>query len=155
MNHGEKAKELFLQGYNCAQAVLCAFCGEIGMDMETAARISSSFGGGMGRMREVCGACSGCFMAAGLLWGYDDPKAREEKAAHYARIQQLAQQFREINGAIVCRELLGNPGTSPEPAARTETYYKKRPCAEYVQCAAEILEKMLQEENGPYGGEKE
>lgn len=137
-----KAEELFLQGYNCSQSVLGAFTDELGLDRETAFRLSSSFGGGMGRLREVCGAVSAMFMIAGLKDGYSDPKDREAKAEHYKRIQKLAEKFREENGSIVCRELLGLPDgpDSPIPEARTQGYYKKRPCVELVKSAARILQ---------------
>ena len=143
----EEAKKNFLNGANCAQAVLCAFCDETGMDEETAMKIASSFGGGMGRLREVCGACSGMFMASGLIDGYSSPDATTEKKEHYARIQELAAKFKEKNGSIICRELIaeGND-TNPVPSERTEKYYKKRPCAEYVADAAEILEDFLRKE---------
>lgn len=146
-NHGEKAKQLFMEGYNCSQAVLGAFCDECGIDFETAMKLSSSFGGGMGRLREVCGAVSGMFMVAGVLYGYDDPKGQPEKAMHYERIQQLAQEFKKENGSIVCRELLGltEKKSEPTPEQRTEQYYKKRPCAEMVKMAAEIMEQYIRE----------
>ena len=144
----ERAKQLFGEGYNCAQAVLCAFADECGLDEETAYMLSSSFGGGLGRMREVCGAVSGMSMAAGLLYGYKKGDAPAMKGAHYKRIQELAAKFREENGSIICRELLeGVPhtGTSPEPEARTPAYYKKRPCAELVAQAAHIMEEYMKE----------
>ncbi len=143
--HEEKAKQLFLEGYNCAQAVFCAFSDELGVDQETALRLSSSFGGGMGRLREVCGAVSGMFMAAGVKYGYSDPKARDEKADHYARIQELANDFKEQNGSIVCRELLGlqQKQDNPVPAERTEEYYHKRPCVELVGDAARMFEAYI------------
>ena len=146
-NHGEKAKQLFMEGYNCSQAVLGAFCDECGIDFETAMKLSSSFGGGMGRLREVCGAVSGMFMVAGVLYGYDDPKGQPEKAKHYERIQQLAQEFKKENGSIVCRELLGltEKKSEPTPEQRTEQYYKQRPCAEMVKMAAEIMEQYIRE----------
>ncbi len=147
MNRAEKAEQLFRQGYNCSQAVVLAFQDLLGLDEAAAARMASSFGGGMGRMREVCGAVSGMFMVIGMLYGYDDPKASTEKAAHYSRLQELAGAFREENGSIVCRELLGlgkGPDV-PTPEARTETYYKKRPCAELVACAAALTERYLAE----------
>lgn len=143
--HEEKAKQLFLEGYNCAQAVFCAFSDELGVDQETALRLSSSFGGGMGRLREVCGAVSGMFMAAGVKYGYSDPKARDEKTEHYARIQELAGNFKEQNGSIVCRELLGlqQKQDSPVPEERTKEYYKKRPCVNLVGDAARMLEAYI------------
>ena len=145
MGHGEKAKQLFMEGYNCSQAVLGAFCEECGMDFGTAMKLSSSFGGGMGRLREVCGAVSGMFMVAGLIYGYDDPKGQEEKTKHYERIQELAREFKEENGSIVCRELLGltEKKSEPKPELRSAEYYKKRPCPEMVQMAAEIMEQYI------------
>ncbi len=145
MNHAEKARELFKQGYNCSQAVLLAFSDVTGLDDTTALMLSSSFGGGMGRMREVCGAVSGMFMVIGVLYGYSDPKAQTEKAEHYARLQELAQSFRQENGSIICRDLLGL-GKGPDvpvPEARTDAYYKKRPCAEMVASAAAITEAFI------------
>lgn len=147
-NHGERAMELFLEGYNCSQAVVLAFADELaerGIDAETAARIASSFGGGLGRMREVCGCVSGMAIVSGILEGYSDPKAKEEKAGHYERIQELAGKFKEENGSYICRELLSGitSDTNPKPEARTESYYKKRPCKELAMCAAEILERQL------------
>ena len=142
----KKARELFQEGYNCAQAVLGAFAQDMNMDFQQAMMLSSSFGGGMGRMREVCGAVSAMFMVAGLEKGYSDPKASTEKAGHYDYIQQLAAKFKEENGSIICRDLLGltKPGPdTPVPEPRTEAYYKKRPCQLLVgQCAA-ILEQEL------------
>lgn len=141
-----RAMELFRAGYNCSQSVFGAFTGILGIDFETAVRIASSFGGGIGRMREVCGAVSGMCMAAGLACGYSDPLAHEEKSAHYRRIQELAGSFKAENGSIVCRELLGLnlPGPdSPEPELRTAGYYKKRPCELLVGQAAAILESYL------------
>lgn len=143
--HGEKAKQLFMEGYNCSQAVLGAFCKECGIDFETAMKMASSFGGGMGRLREVCGAVSGMFMVAGLIYGYDDPKGQAEKKAHYERIQQLAEEFRKENGSIVCRELLGlvEKKSEPTPEVRSAEYYQKRPCPEMVKMAAEIMEQYI------------
>lgn len=146
----ETAMQLFEEGYNCAQSVFLAFADLHGIDKKTAAALSSSFGGGMGRLREVCGAVSGMFLVAGALYGYDDPEAREEKAEHYARIQELAAAFEKENGSIVCRELLGLSvkKEAPTPEARTAEYYKKRPCKELVGQAAEILEQYITEHPG-------
>ena len=143
----EKAKELFKSGYNCSQAVLGVFCEELGMDFETAMKISSSFGGGMGRMREVCGTVSGMFMAAGLLYGPSDNSDPKAKAQLYEKIQALAGKFKEQNGSIICRDLLKGIETSnaPTPSERTEIYYKKRPCVELVGDAVEILEQFVKE----------
>lgn len=136
------AEELFGEGYNCAQAVFMTFAQEKGFPADTAAQLSSSFGGGMGRLREVCGAVSGMFMAAGLYFGYSDPKDHAEKTEHYKRIQQLAESFRELNGSIICRELLGlnqQGASDPVPEKRTQEYYRKRPCKELVGIAARIF----------------
>jgi len=142
----ERAKELFRQGYNCSQSVLAVFCEEFGMDFDTAMKISSSFGGGMGRMREVCGTVSGMFMAAGLAFASSSDSAIE-KGQHYKRIQELARRFKEQNGSIICRELLQGveTSTSPTPSERTETYYKKRPCVDLVGDAVEIFEQYMKE----------
>ncbi len=144
---GKAAMEHFLEGYNCTQAVALAFADLLDMDKKMLLRMSSSFGGGMGRLREVCGTVSGMFLVAGLLYGYDDPKAFEEKAEHYGRIQELAGRFREQQGSIVCRELLGLSGKtdSPIPERRTEEYYKKRPCPQLAGLAAAILEEFIAE----------
>lgn len=145
MKNSEKAVELFKNGYNCSQAVFGAFAEELGMDFETAVMLSSSFGGGMGRMREVCGAVSGMFMAAGVKYGYSAPNDTEAKKEHYKRIQELAEKFKERNRYIVCRQLLELDGndSSYVPSERTAEYYKKRPCAELVRDAAEIFEEYL------------
>ncbi len=145
---GEKARDNFLQGYNCAQSVVLAFedvLDEAGIDANVAARLSSPFGGGMGRMREVCGAVSGMLMVLGLVEGYDDPKAFAAKKELYARVQELAGAYAQENGSIVCRELLGLGKGSSEatPERRTDAYYRKRPCPELCACAARILAEHL------------
>jgi len=149
MNHSEKAKELFNSGYNCAQAVFLAFSDLTGMDEKTATMLSSSFGGGMGRLREVCGAVSGAFMVAGILYGPTDPNDHDAKMKHYARIQALAARFKEINGSYICRELMGLPQgpSDPEPEKRTEDYYHRRSCGDYVEIAARILDEYIAENN--------
>ena len=139
----EKAKELFKSGCNCSQSVLGVFCEELGLDFETAMKISSSFGGGMGRMREVCGTVSGMFMAAGLAFS-----GKDNKAEQYKIVQELAKRFKDKNGSIICRELLNGieSSTSPIPSERTETYYKKRPCIELVGDSVEIFEEYIKEQ---------
>lgn len=143
--YAQKAMDLFKEGFNCSQSVFLAFEDMYKMDPKTALMLSSSFGGGMGRLREVCGAVSGMFMVAGVLYGYDDPKDYEAKKVHYERIQQLAKEFELRNGSIVCRQLLGlgEGKDTPAPEKRTQEYYKKRPCAELVGMAAAIMEQYI------------
>lgn len=149
MNRGEIAKQYFLSGHNCAQSVLLAFSDLTGLDKPTAMKLASSFGGGMGRLREVCGAVSGMFMVLGILYGEEDVTTQEKKAAHYQRVQTLAAQFREKNGSIICRELLDQVETTQGsvPEARTKEYYTKRPCGELCAIAADILSQFI--ENNP------
>ncbi len=139
--YSQKAGELFKNGYNCAQSVFCAFADDLGLDFETALKLSSSFGGGMGRLREVCGAVSAMFMIAGLKYGYTQPNDDKIKGEHYERIQFLANEFIKKNNTIICRELLGLDieHDSPIPAKRTPQYYKDRPCEKLVKEAAEII----------------
>lgn len=145
MNHDFEAAELFLQGYNCAQAVAVAFSDVTGLDKALSARLASSFGGGMGRLREVCGAVSGMLMVAGCLYGYDTPEEGEIKKEHYSLVQNLAGQFREQAGSIICREILDNPPSDPNPSPRTAEYYKTRPCTRMVMLAAQILDAYIEE----------
>ncbi len=148
MSRADNAKELFENGCNCCQAVFCAFLDETKLSKEDALRLSAGFGGGMGRMREVCGAVSGMTMVLSNKFACTDPNNHAKKAELYAIIQQAAGEFREENGSIVCRELLGlaEKNSSPVPEERTKEYYKKRPCAELVRCAAAIAEKYLEKD---------
>ncbi len=143
MGHSQRAAELFCNGCNCSQAVFVAFAEDCGLDEKTAARLASSFGGGMGRMREVCGAVTGMFMVAGLLAGYDKNDPKEKKDAHYALIQKLAEEFKAEHSTIICRDLLGNMGKSTSPVSdpRTAEYYKARPCVRFVITASDILDR--------------
>ena len=145
MQHGETAEQLFRDGYNCAQAVLMAFADVTGLEPDTAARLASSFGGGLGRMREVCGAVSGASMVLGLAKGSADPTDADAKKEHYHLVQEFARRFREQNGSIICRDLLSGTAVrqGSDPEARTAAYYKKRPCPALVRQAAEILDEML------------
>ncbi len=147
MNRGELAAQNFRSGCNCAQAVLLAFSDLTGLEDDVAMKLASSFGGGMGRLREVCGAVSGMFMVAGLLYGDGTVPSHEAKTAHYARIQELAARFREENGSILCRELLQGVPTDKTavPEHRTPEYYKKRPCADLVRDAALLMERYIVE----------
>lgn len=141
---GETAERLFLSGYNCSQAVAVAFCREMNMDEKTAARLSIGFGGGLGRLREVCGTVSGMAFVISAIYG------DEGRASVYEKIQAVAKKFEEKNGSIVCRELLGlnkNDDLSPIPEPRTAQYYKKRPCPKLAHMAADILENYLNELN--------
>lgn len=143
-SYSEKAKKLFKEGYNCAQSVFCTFSEDFGIDTETALKLSSSFGGGMGRMREVCGAVSAMFMLAGLKYGYTEPDNKEVKAEHYKRIQELAGKFKEKHGTIICRELLGvDADDNPIPSDRTPEYYASRPCEKFIEDAAAIFADYL------------
>lgn len=145
MTRKEKGMEYFNKGYNCSQAVVMAFSDLLGADESFLLKMSSSFGGGLGRLREVCGCVSGMAIVLGILYGYDDSSAKEEKSAHYTRIQEVAKEFEKRNGSIVCKELLGLSvkHDSPIPEERTKEYYKKRPCPELVGEAAEILEDYI------------
>lgn len=157
----EKAKELFLEGYNCSQAVFVAYAERYGLDKELALKVSASFGGGMGRMREICGAVSGMLMVAGMETGQTKPRDPAAKQANYDMVQRLAKRYKEEYGSIVCKELLGlvpmsgrekadaDTGlkaaefTDTKPEERTEDYYKKRPCLEQIQKACDILDEIL------------
>ena len=149
-NRGELAKQLFMQGYTCAQAVVLAFEDLTGLDRTVAAKLSSGFGGGMGRMREVCGAVSGMFMVYDIVCGYSEPGDMESKKRVYADIRELAERFKaKSGGSIVCRELLAGVQTTQggDPEQRTAEYYAKRPCPQLVALAADVLDGYLKEKN--------
>ena len=146
----EKAANNFENGYNCAQSVFMVYSEKFGIDTETALKLSSSFGGGMGRLREVCGAVSAMFMIAGLAKGYTENNNDDIKGKHYQLIQTLAQKFKEKHGTIICRELLGldrDENSSFIPTKRTPQYYKERPCKEFIHDACTIIDKYIFEEN--------
>ena len=145
MDHGLKAAELFLSGFNCAQAVAVAFCDVTGFTESQAAKMSSAFGGGMGRMREVCGAVSGMLMVLSQLYGYDTPGDDVSKKRLYQEVQALAGKFRAENGSIICREILKNPPSDPNPTPRTAEFYAKRPCAKMVMTAGRLLDEFIGE----------
>lgn len=152
----ERAKQAgryFAEGYNCAQSVAIVFEKELGMEKQAIARLMSSFGGGMGRMREVCGSVSGMVLLAGLISPASDPSIKSGRTSNYALVQDMAASFKELNGSIVCKELLGlvpmgsgAPAAkeSPEPSDRTAEYYKKRPCEELVGISARIVGEKIQ-----------
>jgi C_GCAxxG_C_C family probable redox protein len=148
----ERARNYFVEGYNCAQAVVMAFDDIMAMDVVTLARLAAPFGGGMGRMREVCGTVSGMTMVAGAIEPSVDPKNMSQRQANYALVQAFAERFRNENGDIVCRRLLGlepivERAETAMPSERTAEYYKKRPCVEYVACAARIVAEHLAAHN--------
>ena len=145
MDHTMLAADLFLEGYNCAQAVAVAFCDVTGMDKKEAAKLAAPFGGGMGRMREVCGAVSGMYMVLGALYGYDSSDNNGKKMQVYKDVQELAEQFKQENGSIICREILKNPPSDPNPSPRTAEYYAKRPCAKMVMTAAKLMDAFIAE----------
>lgn len=141
----EIASQNFKNGYNCAQAVLLAFHDEIGLDENTVLKLASSFGGGMGRLREVCGAVSAMFIIAGLLKGYTSNSDDILKHRHYQLIQDLAGKFKSEFGSVICRDLLGDDiaDTSSKPQKRTQEYYQARPCEKFIKSAANIVEEIL------------
>jgi C_GCAxxG_C_C family probable redox protein len=145
-DQADYAEALFKQGFNCAQSVFAAFHDDLGIEQDIALRIASSFGGGMGRLREVCGALTGLFMAAGIKYGYLDPNDLDGKTRHYQLVQDFAQRFSDEYHSILCRDLLqlDEKISEPTPEVRTAAYYHRRPCAEYVRFAAGLLEKMPQ-----------
>ena len=143
----QKAGELFKSGYNCSQSVVAAFADMYGFTQKQALRMSASFGGGIGRMRQTCGAACGLFMLAGLEKGATDAADREGKSANYALVQQLAEEFKKRNGSLICSELLGLTKQAPissNAEERTTQYYKKRPCAKMVEEAATIWTEYLE-----------
>ncbi len=152
----QRAQAFFEEGYNCCQSVFLAFADRYGFDRELAARLSASFGGGVGRLRQVCGTVSAMALVSGLECGATEGADQEGKAANYEQMQQLAARFQEQSGSLICRELLGldRQGEVTEatggmgqyqPQARTKEYYAVRPCKELVGMAAQILEDWLQE----------
>ena len=143
--YSQKAVNNFKKGYNCAQSVFLAFASEVGFDKETALKLASSFGGGMGRLREVCGAVSAMLMLIGLKEGYTSPDDDKIKEEHYAKVQSLAKEFEAKFGTIICRELLNleEKNSSPVPSKRDEKYYQERPCVNFVEFASELIGKEL------------
>ncbi|MCI8950643.1 MAG: C_GCAxxG_C_C family protein [Lachnospiraceae bacterium] len=144
-SRAERAVGLFLSGYNCCQSVFAAYSEAFGMDREMALKVSCSMGGGIGRMREVCGAVSGMAMIAGLACGNTDPGNQEAKTKNYETVRQMADQFKKAHKTIICREILGllEAEESAAPSERTESYYRERPCARMVETAARIIEETF------------
>lgn len=136
-NHAQRALELFDNGYNCSQSVMGAFCDELGLDFETAMELTSSFGGGIGGLHEVCGAVSAMAAAAGLAFGYADPSDKTAKAEHYSRIRRMAKKFENESGSLICRELLARIGDNPVSGGG------HRPCSVFVTLAVKIMDDEL------------
>lgn len=146
----QRAEELFRMGYNCSQSVVGAWCDVFGIDFSLAVRLSASFGAGIGRMRETCGAACGMFFLAGAECGTDNPSDKAAKAENYKNVQFLAAKFKERNGYLKCGELLSSASVQRDdsthvPQERTAEYYKKRPCVETVKSGAEIFGRYLLE----------
>lgn len=154
MGHVALAEELFFKGYNCAQAVFVAFCDEMNMDEETAKKLASSFGAGMGKLREVCGAVTGAFAVAGVLWGYSDVSDAKAKSEHYALIKRIAEEFKAEHETYICDKLIKDIANkdSKEPHPRNAEYYKVRPCMRFVSTAAAILDKIIAEKKAELQG---
>lgn len=144
MNREEIAKQYFLNGYSCSQSVVLSFKDLVGINEKDLVKISSPFGGGMGRMRETCGALTGAFIILGYLYGNDDNDAKK-KMDLYVRVQEIAKKFIEINGFMACRKLLhlDHDIDSPKPEERNAEYYHKRQCPEIVGSAARILDEYI------------
>ena len=146
--HEEKAEKFFLDGYNCAQAVFMAYSDLTGIDEKASAKLSSSMGGGLARLREVCGAVSGMALAAGAVYGYNNPQDAHAKKEHYEFVSSLCFKFKEEMGSYICKELLSLPEDTPYCAKaeeRTQAFYKKRPCVECVKYAARLLDEAIAE----------
>ncbi len=145
----EQAVQTFESGYGCAQSVFATYADLFGIDRETALKLASPMGGGIGRMREVCGTVSAMALLAGLKEGNIDPSDEEGRERIYLLVRKMSDSFREENGTIICRELLGleEREQSAKPGKRTEEYYASRPCSRLVRCAAKLVEEMLLSED--------
>ncbi|MEG1835567.1 MAG: C-GCAxxG-C-C family protein [Oscillospiraceae bacterium] len=143
--HSDKAVSLFKEGFNCSQSVFAAFADKFNMDKETALKVSAGLGGGVGRMREVCGAITGASLVVGMFYGATDGDDKNAKALTYKKVQEIADDFKKNNPSIICRELLGEAqmNITSIPDDRTNEYYKKRPCVKIVEDMALTIEKIL------------
>ncbi|HRZ98739.1 MAG TPA: C-GCAxxG-C-C family protein [Paludibacter sp.] len=141
----KRAVEIFEQGYNCSQAVFMAYADKYGIDTETASKLATSFGGGMGRLREVCGAVSGMFLVLGMEYPFTDTKDKASKNLNYKMVQKAANAFKTEMGSYICADLLKlkHQPQNPESSERNEAYYKSRPCTRCVKVAAEIVGKEI------------
>lgn len=147
MTKADKAKELFLMGYNCAQATFGAFAEDYGLDLNVAMTLSAGLGGGIGRLRETCGAVTGATLAVSLAMGSFDLNNPDAKTQVYTEIRKVVDIFEAETGSIVCADMLGVPRRRDSEVAevRTQEYYQKRPCAELVYLAADAAEKIIKD----------
>ena len=147
MNRSQTAIDLFNSGYNCAQSIVGAFSDVLGLSLTQAVKLASSFGGGLSRMREVCGTVSGMAIIIGILYGYSEPTDFNGKKWQYSLVQSLANEFKNQYGTVNCRELLGELGkdSTPDPTPRTPEYYCKRPCGRFIYTMAEIVDRCIAE----------
>ncbi len=148
MNEKQKARELFLQGFNCSQSVFAAFCDRFDIDENTAKKISAGLGGGVGRQREVCGAVSGAAMVIGSITAATDGDDEQKKMKNYELVREFCEKFTQMHSSIICRDLLeiaADKKESAKPDSRTDDYYRDRPCLKIVEDAAEILMQMIEE----------
>ena len=147
-----QAVDNFMAGYGCCQSVVAAFADIYGLDDMMAKKIAAGFGGGVGRLRMMCGAVSGVVMLVGLDCGQTEGSDREGKSACYKVVQDLLAESKEENGSLICAEILGLEGyekaqSSYVASARTAEYYKTRPCAAKVESAARIFANYLRRKN--------
>lgn len=146
-SRAEKAKDFFLEGYNCSQAVILAFCDVVDIDKDILLSMASPFGGGIARLREVCGAFSSAIMILGYKFGYNTPEKGEKKIEYYKLIRDFSRRVEDANGSFVCRRLLGlgDGPSDPVPEERTKEYYDKRPCGDIIKTTAQILDDFIKE----------
>ncbi len=145
-DRSKQAVELFQQGAGCAQAVVAAHADLVGLDIDTAMKVSCALSGGVSRLREICGAVSGMAIIAGMLDGNTEPADIESRTKAYERVQRMSELFRAKFGSVVCRDILGKTGfeTSPSPTLRDADFYDTRPCVDCIRFAAEILAEEMQ-----------
>lgn len=147
MDHGKRAREIFEGGGNCAQSIFAAFCDVTGIEYEQALRMSSAFGGGIGRLRETCGAVSGGVMVIGCLYGYSDLPGGAAKAEVYRKTQQYVRAFEQATGSMWCHDLLGLEKwpEEPKPEERTQQYYAVRPCGRIIEAGGRVLDELMEQ----------
>jgi C_GCAxxG_C_C family probable redox protein len=145
MTHARAAETLFLKGYNCAQSTAAPFAADFGLDEAFVLQALAGFGGGIGGLRETCGAVSAMAFIAGLHAGGYPPDDLSAKKALYDLVKRMTREFRKQHGTLNCRELLEQAGcvAAPDPSERSAAYYAARPCARLIASAADIIERVL------------